>query len=608
MANIPEIELCVRGEGEYTAWELIRYGSSLKKRPGIPGISYRAGRKINVTPARALICDTGKKGAELDMLPSPYLTGVLDPAALLANSERIPILTSRGCVYKCTYCNCSPFSRQTIRFHSAQRVVAELSAIKRSIGARKEFGVEFDDDTFTLNKKRTEQISRGIIRRTGPVRSVILTRADCVDAKTLALLRRTGVKKINFSLESASPRVLYHMHKVRLRYDGADDLGPEKRFISRVKSAVAQAKKLGFTTAVSVLFGLPQETREDAIKTLRFIDSLKVSHYYHNYLRVFAGTPLFDARFGRTAGSSESRFDHPSFTLRNFKPRYDIFSLPVNSNEYSCDRINTDNALIQAEALMGLRPRQAMDSHIRTIISLAARIPARWLIHNCHLDSWLTFSPAHHDMKMHTLSLASSIARRFKNDKIELRGFEDRYLGHLGNRYLVRPYESLSGNMKNPPGRSVLLTITNGASLKNWIKDITRERRTLRASLLKHQPGCLVLDACRWMDTCPARNASRLVVNKDLSLVPCQAGERIGAAGDRVHRIRKNFAAYLEKARKKRGCGSCPIQERCSQCPFLGSVHPDAYCRAKIKYHREMKRYFELMTETPYIKQYVQHS
>ena len=119
MGHTPEIDVCVRGEGEETVLALVKKGFS--DLEGIKGITFRS-KSIVDTVDRPLI-SSGERGAELDGLPSPYLTGVIPP------DGSVGLLTGRGCVYHCTYCNFSTMFNHTIRYHSVDRVLAELALI-----------------------------------------------------------------------------------------------------------------------------------------------------------------------------------------------------------------------------------------------------------------------------------------------------------------------------------------------------------------------------------------------------------------------------------------------------------------------------------------------
>ena len=84
LKDCPALDFCIRGEGEHTTLEFLttlRLGGDLAS---VPGLSYRRSGRVDRTPDRPLV-------ANLDDLPSPYLTGVV-PAAEVAHSAPVIVL------------------------------------------------------------------------------------------------------------------------------------------------------------------------------------------------------------------------------------------------------------------------------------------------------------------------------------------------------------------------------------------------------------------------------------------------------------------------------------------------------------------------------------
>ena len=75
MQDNPAIDICVRGEGEYTVYELVTQLKKSHDVSKIEGITYRLSGKIIRTQDRPLITN-GHKGQELDIVPSPYLSSI----------------------------------------------------------------------------------------------------------------------------------------------------------------------------------------------------------------------------------------------------------------------------------------------------------------------------------------------------------------------------------------------------------------------------------------------------------------------------------------------------------------------------------------------------
>lgn len=121
----PDVDIVVNGEGEFVFADLLRSYISRRVQAGlgsIEGISFRdADNRIVTTPPRARIED-------LDIIPSPTLTGALD---LVDENERFKydvglMETNRGCPYKCSFCYWGGAVGQRVRAFSRARLRQEL--------------------------------------------------------------------------------------------------------------------------------------------------------------------------------------------------------------------------------------------------------------------------------------------------------------------------------------------------------------------------------------------------------------------------------------------------------------------------------------------------
>jgi radical SAM superfamily enzyme YgiQ (UPF0313 family) len=122
----PHVDVIVHGEGEVTTVEMLsalaadtnpdRY--DLSALAPVAGLSYRDGHRIVTTGSRDRVAD-------LDLLPSPYLTGVFDIYKDIGPLF-ITIETNRGCPYGCTFCDWGSATQSRIRKFSLDRVFAEL--------------------------------------------------------------------------------------------------------------------------------------------------------------------------------------------------------------------------------------------------------------------------------------------------------------------------------------------------------------------------------------------------------------------------------------------------------------------------------------------------
>jgi radical SAM superfamily enzyme YgiQ (UPF0313 family) len=121
----PHVDITVRGEGEATFAEILDALGPLGSDPpdlrplrDVRGLSFRMDGLAVHTPDRDRI-------AELDSIPSPYLTGLFDSFGN-GLAEAMILETNRGCPYGCTFCDWGSATLSRIRKFDLDRVFAEL--------------------------------------------------------------------------------------------------------------------------------------------------------------------------------------------------------------------------------------------------------------------------------------------------------------------------------------------------------------------------------------------------------------------------------------------------------------------------------------------------
>ena len=191
--------------------EALANGGSLD---GVPGIVYaHEGRTRGTGPAVL--------EKNLDDLPFPawdifplegYWKAGFAHAPVRRGDRFVPILTSRGCPYRCTFC-IAPEVNPTWRARSAVNVVDEMEHLHRQLGIN-DFHVSDLDPT--VSDKRTKDICQEIIARRLPVTWKLAqgTKIETIKSTdTLDLMLRAGCRFVSFSPESGSSRMLGVMNK-----------------------------------------------------------------------------------------------------------------------------------------------------------------------------------------------------------------------------------------------------------------------------------------------------------------------------------------------------------------------------------------------------------
>ncbi len=612
MQDNPAIDICVRGEGEVTTYELIKQLKIKGALNDIKGITYRMNGKLVSNPDRPFIMSE-EKGEKLDIIPSPYLSGII-PAGELCG-----ITTSRGCVFKCIYCNFSAMSRWTVRFHSVERVIAELKKIYRDLQStnKTEETVNINDDAFSLNPVRAKQICQRIIEEKINLRFWCDTRADKVDRELLNLMYNAGIRTLNFGLESAVPHVLKTIKKVRDISCGDKGLEPEKRFVEKVKRNVEFARKIGIKVSVSIILGLPGATMGDDKKTLEFTRQLKVDSYYHNYLTIFAGTELFNTfkKYGLEIIPSRTIF--PNFT----KHVYNTYSMPMLDESYqNILRRNLTRKIIKIMTgdYRGERERSNYPDLLFINYPLNKKA-TEWLegiVAMCPLILFAGNRTTKGDLNQRILEeIVFSLypypaGRIYLLESLNKPAFNYADKHFKSGRYALIPAQTKLVNLSRgltelsffdfvpfanfrKKGFSAVVSENSGKRRGIIFSLSTLEDINEFAGLFSHSEKiildigkvkleCDFLDGCMWSSNeCPSVTLSRAIIDESGSIRTCFNGSAIAKVGDKRKDMLKNLKILFEDTKKKRGCLDCCVKKSCSKCLFPHPFTAEEYCRIR---------------------------
>lgn len=601
MEDFPEADICVRGEGEYAVFELLdafRRGGDHTRIRGLTLRSTGSGQMIR-NPDRELIRGE-KDGGEIDILPSPYLEGIISPS----EGRSIGIITSRGCVFKCVYCNFAAMSRWSVRYHSVERVMAELACIARQERCQEPVSITIQDDAFTLDKQRAKEICRRIID--GGFKFTVdgETRADAVDEELLELMRRAGFRDLHFGVESGSPKVLRTIKKATSNPGSANNLEPELGFLNKIRGGVTEAVRLGLKPTVSIILGLPDETIVEGMESINFIASLPHCRYYHNYLEIFAGTELFEThdRYGigldKVCSTAVSR-------LYRTTPAYDLSQVPV-LEERSLFNAGEQSQNIAAR-LCGDPSASAGDSGDRypEIVVFANSVFAdrsgsAWFLENAGSNTRLAFlwnsdgeykdgaCPNLFEVYM-PLQMLYWLGERLP-EADESRWYSDAF-AHNGENLIPHhlrfvdagdyacgrvPQRSDSAGIQYIVQAGHSGGIESAQDAGTLLKIYSGRRHGRNANV-----HCL--DICRWSAMeCPASGMERVVVDGNRDIYPCFSGRPVGRVGESLEVVKKRVYALAVRIRQVRGCDSCPAAKNCSKCLFPFPMSSAEFCRIQI--------------------------
>lgn len=260
MEQAPEVDVVVMGEGEATMIELLDRWSADQPIADLPGVVARDG-----ADRRAV--DTGLptrlKATELDIAARPAwdlvpLEGYWAHFPFLGvnRGRSMPVLGTRGCPYKCTFCSSPQMWTTRYVMREPTDVVDEIVEYVRDFGVE---NVNFVDLTAATNRKWILELCDQLERRAPGVtwQLPIGTRAEAIDAEVLQRLWDTGCRNISLCPESGSERMI-EVYDKRVK-------------LPHILESVRNARAVGIWTVVHIIIGHPEERWSDVWKSTKFL-------------------------------------------------------------------------------------------------------------------------------------------------------------------------------------------------------------------------------------------------------------------------------------------------------------------------------------------------
>ena len=198
------------------------------------------------------------------------------------------LITSRGCPFKCSYCNniryVAMHGHSPIRFQSVNRFIDELEHAIRHFDFF-QFVVFGDDDFLLRDRKQLEDFAGQYRKKIG------LPFAICVSANTfrrekMEILLDAGLKLVQLGIQSGSQRVIDEVFDRKIKVTKTMEV---------VRQIVPYYKTHGLILLLDFIIDNPYETRNDIIQTYEYLTSLP-PHVRVNIfcLAFFPGTPIYN--------------------------------------------------------------------------------------------------------------------------------------------------------------------------------------------------------------------------------------------------------------------------------------------------------------------------
>jgi radical SAM superfamily enzyme YgiQ (UPF0313 family) len=208
-----------------------------------------------------------------------------------AKNGWVGLMASRGCPFSCTYCfnhqlvsryrddlQCSFKGLDYIRHFPVEQMMKEIEYLLSEYQNISMFIL--DDDLFTFYRQYVEQFCRAY-QKISSLPFVVNAHVGFFDRKRAGCLADAGCKIVKFGVESGSERIRRRILQRRMTNE-------------KIVTAIETAHHHGLHTSVFLMIGLPDETHEDVMATIRLMARAKPGRYRWSFFFPYPGTKAYE--------------------------------------------------------------------------------------------------------------------------------------------------------------------------------------------------------------------------------------------------------------------------------------------------------------------------
>lgn len=269
--EFPVFDYIICGEGEIAFLELVKAILEQRDFRRIAGLCWQESDGAIRWNGRGTI------GPTLDSFGEPGWH-LFDPAVMEAHCRHLPVMTMRGCPFSCNFCS-RPYG-QKVRKRTPALVLDE---IQRNMDRFPNVNyTPFYDETFTVDKRHTLELCRGMVERGLNKRMSwdATMHANTADLEMIQAVREANCAFLWFGVESGNDEIMRKMKKNVTK--------------ERILRAAALCRQVGQPFSSCFIIGHPNETFWTALDSIKFAVKINATETPIGVMVPYPGTEVWD--------------------------------------------------------------------------------------------------------------------------------------------------------------------------------------------------------------------------------------------------------------------------------------------------------------------------
>lgn len=287
------------------------------------------------------------------------------------NIRDYPLLTSRGCPYRCSFCAVSSLTPR-YRWREIDSCCLEITKARTLLPNLK--AVSVTDDNPGVRRGRFRNFLLGYIETIDLPLGFAYIRGDSIDGEVLTLLKRAKTKSVCIAIEHVYPEVYKHINK-----------GEELKDIIKAARLV---KEYGLILELCFIIGLPYDTFERTKYNVKLAKQLKASTIFWNMLVPYKGTAVREwfLKNGTLFGETD-RTSYVDYSCFCDEPAVETEDMTAEDRKkaYFYAMLETNNYVLRVKDVFKDVPRLFITAHryglyktlIKNLIFQCMRLPIR---------------------------------------------------------------------------------------------------------------------------------------------------------------------------------------------------------------------------------------